>query len=448
MATHITNATELQNMNLNMNEDYILDNDIDLTGIDWKPIGYGDQQFTDLSTAGQFTGTFDGQGFTISNLSVSATNSALGVVGGLFGFLGNGSSRPSKGNPPIKNATVSNLNLSNVSLTGHYALGGLAGFIIGADITNVHLDGVEISWDGISTVHACGGFGGDCYNISIDTTIITNCSVDDVSITGKLSQYIGGFLGDCFVSSAVTDFVVHKCFATNVSIIGNAGTAGFNGVGGFAGLLTGTIYDCYATGTIDGSGILTVFYDVGGFAGEIDATFNNYNCYSNVEIISVEVTQDYNGIGGYIGKFYGGPTNSIRNVYSVGTITVTSLAQGVGGLIGIYDNGDLSTPSLALINNCAWLTSIVNCAISQLDRSTYSAWNSGTTYSIGDKVFSGSYNWISIKNSNLNKSPAFQPSWWRKLYTRVNTLTELSFGTDEADISNFYTTDHPVYAQV
>ena len=46
----------------------------------------GNQQFTDLGVQGQFTGTFDGQGFTISNLTILADKTTgLGDVGGLFG---------------------------------------------------------------------------------------------------------------------------------------------------------------------------------------------------------------------------------------------------------------------------------------------------------------------------------------------------------------------------
>lgn len=57
---------------------FILMDDISLSGIDWKPIG---------DASDQFTGTFDGNGFTISNLTIN--NNTLEYVG-LFGYVGSG----------------------------------------------------------------------------------------------------------------------------------------------------------------------------------------------------------------------------------------------------------------------------------------------------------------------------------------------------------------------
>lgn len=57
----IYTASELDNVRNDMAASYILMNDIDLGGIDFQPIGDGTTTFT---------GTFDGNGYTISNLSI------------------------------------------------------------------------------------------------------------------------------------------------------------------------------------------------------------------------------------------------------------------------------------------------------------------------------------------------------------------------------------------
>ena len=59
--TVINTAEALQNITNNLSGRYILMNDIDLSGIDWTPIGAKENSFT-----GGFSGEFNGNGFTIS----------------------------------------------------------------------------------------------------------------------------------------------------------------------------------------------------------------------------------------------------------------------------------------------------------------------------------------------------------------------------------------------
>jgi len=67
---HITDSTGLRNIENLMSGVYVLDNDIDLDGIDWAPIGAG-------KTTVEFTGIFDGQGYTIRNMTCSAATAAI-----------------------------------------------------------------------------------------------------------------------------------------------------------------------------------------------------------------------------------------------------------------------------------------------------------------------------------------------------------------------------------
>ena len=70
----ITTAEELSNIRLNLGEDYALGNDIDLSTIaNWEPIG---------TLANPFTGALDGNGHTISNLTINRpTEDNVGLFG-------------------------------------------------------------------------------------------------------------------------------------------------------------------------------------------------------------------------------------------------------------------------------------------------------------------------------------------------------------------------------
>ena len=66
--TPIYDAEDLQNMQEDLTANYILMNDIDLSGINWKPMR---PSSTGVYTSG-FIGTLEGNGFTIRNLTVNA----------------------------------------------------------------------------------------------------------------------------------------------------------------------------------------------------------------------------------------------------------------------------------------------------------------------------------------------------------------------------------------
>ena len=118
---HISTAADLKKLAAYVNNGYItsgtitLDNDINCSTLGtMEPIG---------KSTNPFTASFYGNNKTISNLTVSSTGEA-----GLFGVIQNGS--------------VSNLNLSNCTITGGNYAGAVAGKGPGAgNITQVHVKG-------------------------------------------------------------------------------------------------------------------------------------------------------------------------------------------------------------------------------------------------------------------------------------------------------------------
>ncbi|MCL2510940.1 MAG: choice-of-anchor J domain-containing protein, partial [Bacteroidales bacterium] len=129
----ICTAEELDNVRNNLSAHYKLNNDIDLTeyleadgdgyakwGVaGWLPIGTS-------TTGNQFTGSFDGDGKVVSNLTINRTGTA-GNYNGLFGYT-NG-------------ATIKNLGVENCNITANAQVGGLVGYAVGSTITNCYTTG-------------------------------------------------------------------------------------------------------------------------------------------------------------------------------------------------------------------------------------------------------------------------------------------------------------------
>lgn len=112
-----------------------LNADIDLAGVEWTPIG-------NVQTKA-FRGTFDGQGNTISNLTVSGAN---GV--GLFGYI--------DWNETVGLSEIKNVNISNAVVSGNHYVGALAGW---AQTVKIHDCAVEFS--SINCINPVGGEDGD-----------------------------------------------------------------------------------------------------------------------------------------------------------------------------------------------------------------------------------------------------------------------------------------------
>ncbi|MBQ8837620.1 MAG: hypothetical protein IJ002_08995 [Clostridia bacterium] len=188
---------------------YTLTKDIDMSGVSGQtPIGDG----TD-----NFTGTFDGGGYTVSNLNISTTAQYTG----LFGY--------------IKGATVKNLTVDGLISSSAQYIGGLVGYANASTIENCQNKAT------VSGTRYVGGMVGYCNNgISL-----TNCysSGDVISSASD----VGGLVG---LINGITD----------MSYCWSDGKVTYNNqcIGGMIGRTAGTIKvtNCYADSTLalaDGS---------------------------------------------------------------------------------------------------------------------------------------------------------------------------------------------------
>ena len=179
----------------------VLDNDLDMSGIEFTPIGKTVSNYPGYS----FAGIFDGQNHTISNLKASS-NDPNYAAAGLFGTL---------------LGTVKNVNLKDIEITSTHYAGGVAGYLgsnTGAKVLNCTVDGgtitstPELIGESYDNGDKVGGIAG--YIVYGET--IDGCSVSNVTIKGY--RDLGGILGCAANNSGVT--TVTNCkVGENVKLI-------------------------------------------------------------------------------------------------------------------------------------------------------------------------------------------------------------------------------------
>ena len=225
-AEGLKNIAELVNEEWKLGINITLTADIDLSGIDWTPIG--------IDYNHQYTGTFDGGDHTITGLTVTGSNE----YAGLFGRIGSG-------------GTVKNVVLEGVQITSDNSLGyagGIAGWSFKGKIENSSVSG-SVSGNSIAGAVVGTQLGG----------AITGCSS---SATVKGVTFAGGIAGETNSGASLT-----ACYATGDVTVENDGTSNAlaGGVVGYNGG-SSTLTACYAAGNVSGKGSGTIH--VGGAVGK------------------------------------------------------------------------------------------------------------------------------------------------------------------------------------
>jgi hypothetical protein len=308
---------------------YVLARDIDASatatwngGAGFVPIG---------NMANPFTGTFDGHGYVISDLTINDSGDA---VVGLFGVAGE---QGGQGTGYVENVVLQRGAISGPK-NGSY-VGGLAGLLYGT-LTNCCT---------MSTVSGTRSVVGGVAGMNAGT--ITNCYATGTTSGAAAGSNVGGLVG----SNLGT---LTNCYAT--------GAVSGQDVGGLIGLNHVTLTGCYATGTTSGSG------NVGGLVG-----YNGNDNASGGPITNCYATGTVSGTGsGDVGGLVGGESGTIMNCHATGTVSCTG-SGNVGGLVGsggrIMDSyatgtvsgagsgnvGGLVGDSGIILNSCA--TGAVSC---------------------------------------------------------------------------------------
>lgn len=294
-AEGLKNIAELVNEEWKLDINIILTNNIDLTGIDWTPIG--------TSFSNSYTGTFDGGNHTITGLTVTGSNE----YAGLFGRIGSG-------------GKVMNVKLEGVQIESDNemsAVGGVVGYSYG-NIENCSVSG------SVSSNSTAGGVVGAQLGGSI-TGCNTSATVKGVTYAGGIAGYTngGGSLTGCYATGSIS--VENN--TTNAAWAG--GVVGSNG--------SSTLTACYATGSVTSSGSGTIY--AGGVTGTND--FGTLTaCYHANGTISCPggttggvAGRNYKGLmsyGGIITACYWGSNGQIQGIGEdqVGTGGTTMVTDG------------------------------------------------------------------------------------------------------------------------
>lgn len=259
-----------------------------------------DTPFNGIGSAGQpFTGMFDGQGHTISHVTVNAPE---GENAGFFNV--------------IKGATIRDLKLVDVEITGKTNVGGLVGS------ARVQLDSSDLSKNVANLIGGCsvsgtvtgtknvGGLVGLNEGKTDPQTLFSIASAVDkcaASVTVNGKEMTGGLVGKNggTITKSSSGGTV-KGDTTTGGLVGDSSgdiydshtsctVAGRSHTGGFVGFSDGAVKSCYSIGGVSGTDY------TGGFAGVISRAENVVSA-GQVTIVGTP-TQGYNG--GFAGKLYG-----------------------------------------------------------------------------------------------------------------------------------------------
>lgn len=374
-------------------------NDIDISSVEWTPVG------TDKKP---FTGQIDGNNFTIKGLTISQLQSGQKY----YGFIGYAQSGK------IFDISFSNILIELPMISNTVYVGGVIGKNKNAELNNVSTSGkisiADHSNSYTSYVGGLVGFSGSddiifCTNRSdVTTKTIAGGIIGYKDVTaeedhfynnkneGNISaQIAGGIVGDCLFG------IAKNCY--NIGSV-----SGKKYAGGIIGRSYAMCYidNCYNTANISVNGDSPSQFDAaGGIVGSVEY-------YSTDTIIYVEIKNSYNkgniesnkNGGGIIGS-----TNSsinpveVVNCYNSGNIKGVDYVGGIGGLlysIKITQSanfGELTQGSTkaTLCYSFTYLTTIVDCYYNCSVRGITSVQGTKTNEKFSEAFYKGQLFWSS-----------------------------------------------------
>jgi hypothetical protein len=189
-----------------------------------------------------FSGTFDGNGFQIRNLTMNRPEQ---WVVGLFG--------------QISQAIIRNVGLTNVNIRGNGWVGGLAGMINGSQVSSSYVEG---------TIRAGINQFGSGFYLGLFAGTISSSDVGRSYTRGTVTgpaTVVGGFAGLIDNGSGYIS-VIHECYArADVTPDVNANSVWAGGIAGQ--LFSSSSINVYAMG--NSSNIVRGRNFVGGLFGEV-----------------------------------------------------------------------------------------------------------------------------------------------------------------------------------
>jgi len=378
----IETAEQLNAIRNDLTASYKLIDDVDLINwSNWKPIG------NNRSSA--FSGVFDGNGYTINNMTVSIESNSESIYAGFFGYVYDGE---------IKNLYLTNSNVTAVynstsSVMMAYS-GGIAGYISNSLIKNCYNTG-KVDAFSLSSLDCAGGIAGCVDSNSTDGSYVAGCnnygSVNATFRSGGISgytnyysilesccnygnvssySYSGGITGEIRSNSLIKNCCNHgdvksslfaggisgycdrssfkNCYNKgNIVAISTDDVSSGYGVssGGIAGsvLIPDSIESCHNTGNV--SALSSSYYAYsGGIIGRTWGTTGTLyitKCFNFGEISAISLAALSAPAGGIIGSIE--QKCSLDNCYNFGAVSSTYHAGGIAGYIGASNTITIKT---------------------------------------------------------------------------------------------------------
>lgn len=193
--TKISTEAQLKAIANDLSGNYVLENDITLSGDEWTPIG---------TKNSPFKGTLDGKGHTIKGLTVgNGAQNKENNDKAFFGFT-NG-------------ATVTNIAFTSAVVKGYEQAAIVVAQATSSKLSNIYVSGVVTGHDHVGTI------AGDARGTTNNRTQITNCVATAAALS---TEHQGG---------GIAGWTNNSIFSYNIAY--GAVTAPDNGAGGITGMV-------------------------------------------------------------------------------------------------------------------------------------------------------------------------------------------------------------------
>jgi filamentous hemagglutinin family protein len=345
----VGNLDDIGQSGFTLAQTYALGHSIDNANAPFRPIG-----------TGQFTGTFDGLGHTISNPNIAPSFPSTTNSIGLFEWIGSGgivrnlnlananvSANPNAAPPGQfvgtlagqNSGTIQNVTVTTSSVDGTPGGSGvIAGGLVGQNnsggtIANGHASVVVTVGDGTSGPGGGWNYAGGLVDFNYGTINGSSAGTGLTLVFGGNNSFVGGLVGQN--NGAISNS------NANVIAFGESGTGNSTAVGGFVGANTGTISNSFASGPVAGDGTASTVI-LGGFVG-----LNGLTGFGppTGTITNSQATSSVFAVGeGQVGGFAGGNSATIQSSQAFGPV----FTQGgtAGGFVGMnFDPGSISDSS-------------------------------------------------------------------------------------------------------
>lgn len=343
--TGIYTVSDFNAIRNNLSGNYILMNDINLADLQIVGGEHGSSSYWE-PIQGSFSGVLDGNGYSISNLNISASSSGEDLYVGLFSQIGRGG--------VVKNLMIIDSNIKAQSYERDYLYCGFITAVCFGEVNNcsVKQSSLEISADFRLYVGAIAGYlrefaeVNNCIN-QADIIADTNSSA------GSYYTLIGGIVGGS-LSGIINTSTNYGSITLNPAKYGTVGgIVGGNG--------TVKVSECFNNGKITIQAIQSATADegavsadiiVGGIAGDASMCTNCYNSGDISSNVNVQHAGDksaiaHNTVGGICGSIGVSNIGSISNCYNIGNLSFSThtssiypidLRERVGSIAGVVAN--------------------------------------------------------------------------------------------------------------